>query len=296
VSHVKPVGVLAPLLASLLAATTARADTAGECIAAAEKSQPLKHDGRLRAAREQLRLCTRPQCPALIRSDCEKWLAEVDATMPSIVIHAADSSGADLADVRVLIDGEVVASRLDGRDIPVEPGAHVVRYEHAGSPPIEEQVVTIVGVQHRLLSVTFETPAGTASPTPTQSPPTRANRATPQDDSSQSMPELEPRHASPVLPLTLAGAGVLAAAVGGVLWGRGLSECRSNITPSATLCSPDQAGGAHTTLLWGDALVGAGVATAAVGLVLWLVRNGSDGPRPVVVGRDGSVVGLSGTF
>jgi hypothetical protein len=264
-------------VACVLAALTARADVHDECIAAAEQSQPLQHDGKLRAARERLRICTQPRCPALIRSDCTKWLADVEAATPTLVVHATDQGGADLADVRVLVDGELVASVLDGRDIPLDPGSHVVRLEHAGSAPLEERVVADVGVQHRMLSVTFasQAAAGPPAPSPTAPPPLYPPSSPPSADGGT--------HRSAVLPLLLGGVGVVAAAVGGVLWGRGLSECRSNLAGGAPSCSQDQLNGAHTSLVAGDVLVPVGAAIAVAGLVVWIAQ-GSGAPSSAVTG------------
>jgi hypothetical protein len=265
-------------VACVLAASTARADVHDECIAAAEQSQPLQHDGKLRAARERLRVCTQPRCPALIRSDCTKWLADVEAATPTVVVHATDQGGADLADVRVLVDGELVASVLDGRDIPLDPGPHVVRFEHTGSAPVEESMVADVGAQHRMLSVTFpsQAPAAPLAPSATAPPPLYAPSPPPPLADQGT-------HRSAVLPLILGGVGLVAAAVGGVLWGHGLSQCRSNLAEAAPSCSPDQLDGAHTSLVAGDVLVPVGAAIAAAGLIVWIVR-GSGAPSPMVTG------------
>ena len=270
VAHASTVATLVAL--SLAATPTARADTPDDCISAAERAQPMQHEGKLRAARELLRTCSRPQCPSFIRSDCTRWLADLEASTPSIVVHATDPQGGDLTDVRVLVDGELVAPTLDGRDIPLDPGPHVVRLERAGTAPVEQRVVADVGVQHRMVSITLPGLAGAA---PTATATLTASAPPP--------PDAEPRpHRSVVLPLFLGGVGLVSAVVGGILWGRGLTECRSNISSSAASCTSDQLSGAHSTLVTGDVLVGAGATLAVAGLVLWLVQRGSDDPSPSV--------------
>jgi hypothetical protein len=276
---------VATTVACVLVATAARADTSSDCAAAAEEAQPLQHDGKLRAARARLSACSQPQCPALVRSDCTRWLADLEASTPSIVVHATDRGGADLVDVQVVVDGELVVSRLDGRDIPIDPGAHVVRFEHARSAPIEEHIVADVGVQHRILSVTFAA-AGSTSASTSAGPPSTTGTS----PIGEQTPTVGSRtHRSVVLPLTLGGVGLVSAAVGGFAWGQGLSQCRSSIEHSAPACTTDQLSGAHASLVAGDVLVIGGVALAAAGLILWLVQ-GSDAPPAAIAAATGGLL------
>src|SRR5262245_34160024 len=75
------------------------------CIASSESGQKLRHDGKLRAAREQLLVCARPECPAVIRQDCAQFLNEVASSTPSVVIAARDTNGKETLAVKVTIDG-----------------------------------------------------------------------------------------------------------------------------------------------------------------------------------------------
>jgi hypothetical protein len=70
-------------------------------------------------------------------------LRSVDAAMPSIVLAADDGEGHALTDVTVRIGGAVVATRLDGRPIELDPGTYDLRFERASG----EKVVTV----HELL-------------------------------------------------------------------------------------------------------------------------------------------------
>jgi len=75
----------------------------------------------------------------------------------------------------------------------------------------------------------------------------------------------------------------VSAAVGGVLWGSGLSQCRSNLEPSASSCTQHQLDGAHGSLVAGDVLVSVGGAAVVAGLILWLLQ-GSSAPPPAISG------------
>jgi hypothetical protein len=143
-------------LATLAFSGRAWADDKQDCIAASEAGQGKKLHGSLREAREQLLVCARGVCPAIVRQDCAQWLTEIVAALPSVVVGARDPEGHDLVDVTVSVDGVVVASRLDGRPIEVDPGAHRFRYALAtGAAPIEERVLIREGERNRSLTVTF---------------------------------------------------------------------------------------------------------------------------------------------
>jgi hypothetical protein len=269
------IGVAAALaLSSLSHAVPARADTADECIAAAEQSQPLRRDGKLKAAREKMIACSRPECPAVVRSDCTRWLADVETLMPSIVVRAVDSSGADVVGVRVFVDGERQESRFDGRELDVDPGAHTLRLEHDGSAPVEQQIVVRESERHRMISVSF-TPAATVPPTPAPSLP--AAQDTPSSPSSRSI----------VLPVALLGAGGVGLAVASYFWVSGLGD-RSTMESGCAKthsCAQSDIDAAHGKLVAGDVVGAAGVVAAVVGAGLLLFGGGSSPARdtPVAV-------------
>src|SRR5688572_20642579 len=88
------------------------------CFARHEDAQRERRQGRLLAARTGLLVCSGASCPAAIRADCIEWLAEVSRSLPSIVVNAR-ARGADLADVRVFIDGRQAVERLTGAALEV---------------------------------------------------------------------------------------------------------------------------------------------------------------------------------
>lgn len=158
------VGILAA--ASLAWSAPARAgnDDMKTCADAAEKAQRSRNEGKLKDAREQLVVCARSVCPGVIRKDCEPWLSELDARLPTVVVSAKDGAGKELLDVRVSIDGALVTSKLDSRPIPVDPGPHAFKYERDGSPAIEKSVVFREGEKNRVLDVVFESEAPKKEP------------------------------------------------------------------------------------------------------------------------------------
>jgi hypothetical protein len=245
------VATLVAAAASTPRVSRAEPAAASQCISAAEQSQPLRDHGQLKAAREKLLACSRPECPSFVRTDCTKWLADLDGVMPRIVFGAVDSAGADLVDVRVWLDGEQVAQRLDGSEVPIDPGAHAVRFEHTGSPPIEQQVVIHVGDRHRSVSATFATP-GVSSPT---TPPT----GTP--------PEQPEGGRSLVLPIALMGIGAASLGVASYFWVAGLSDHSTLGSGCAVThsCSQSAVDAGQAKLVAGDVAGGLGVVAAAIG-------------------------------
>src|SRR5579883_427223 len=138
----------------LAVAPRARAEDKAACVASAEAAQSLRTDNKLRAARAQLIVCAAESCPPVVRSDCAQWLTEVNATLPTVVVRAQDTRGRDVTDVRVRIDGEVVAARLDGRPIPYDPGEHAIDLER-GAEQKHLRMVLRAGEQNRPVAVVF---------------------------------------------------------------------------------------------------------------------------------------------
>jgi hypothetical protein len=155
--------LLAVLAAALLAPATARADDKAQCLAASDDGQSQRDDGKYRRAREAFATCSRDVCPTLVRRDCTKWLAELSQSWPSVVVSAKDDKGADLVGVTVRMDGEVLASKLDGKPTQVDPGSHTFRFEASGFPAVEQQVVVHAGEKSRLLAVQFGSAPAAAS-------------------------------------------------------------------------------------------------------------------------------------
>src|SRR3954465_1687817 len=109
------------------------ADEMLACVSAAEKAQRLRGANKLLQARASLLICSRDVCPGVVRSDCTRWRAEVEASVPTIVLRAQDPRGQDLTDVKVWLDGTPLADKVDGLPLEIDPGQHVLTGEHAGS-------------------------------------------------------------------------------------------------------------------------------------------------------------------
>ena len=125
------------------------------CVRASDDAQTLRLNGKLRAARDQLLVCAHASCPAIVRSACTQWMAEVDQSVPTIVPAARKADGTDVPGVRLAIDGEAVADRLDGRALAVDPGTHVLRFTAADGAVLERSIVVREGEKDRAITVSF---------------------------------------------------------------------------------------------------------------------------------------------
>lgn len=202
------------------------------------------------AAVEQLPACMRLECPAFIRRDCATYKSEIDAAMPTFVVRARRSAGADVSAVRVVIDGRPFAESLDGLAHPLDPGQHVFRFETAGSPPVERTIVLREGEKIRAIEVVFVVPEE----------PTRAQPESP---------------GIPTSAWVLGAIGV--AALGGFayLGATGLDDYHAleRGCGKSGSCASGDVSSARTRLWVADGLLVAGTAALAAGA--WIVIGGS---------------------
>lgn len=250
------------------------------CVRAAEDAQSQRSAHRLRAAFKHLLVCSQSNCPAVVRTDCAYWLAEVEKLLPSVIVQAVDKDGADLTDVSVTMDGEPLVPRLDGLSVPVDPGVRTFRFEHVGSTPIEKRIVVREGDKGRRLSIAFD-------PRPPAPPP--------------KAPPAERRLRVP--PASIVFGGIGAGALGTFAYlglsGRAdaaeLAEgCGRNKT-----CREDQVKPIRTKLLIADVALGVGL--VSLGAAAYLLFARSDKPpasvsADVVVGRQAGHVSLRTKF
>jgi hypothetical protein len=129
------------------------ADDSEACIVPYEAGQIARQEGHLQHAREVLLECARAACPPPIRKDCNQWVEEVNQAMPSVIIDARDSKGADVAGLRFSVDGKLVVGGVDGKPVDIDPGVHQLRFEAPGWPPIDKRIVIRQGEKERRIVV-----------------------------------------------------------------------------------------------------------------------------------------------
>jgi hypothetical protein len=128
--------------------------------------------GHLVEARAQFVMCAAAPCPRVVTQDCEQWLGQIDAAMPTVIL-SAELDGRDVSDVKVLVDGVPFAEKADGLALNVDPGEHTFQFERAS----EFRTVTIVvreGEKRRLVAISLTAPKAPVAEThdaPAPAPP-----------------------------------------------------------------------------------------------------------------------------
>jgi hypothetical protein len=147
-------------------ARTARAEAPRACIDAVERGQSLRDKVKLTQAKASFLVCASSACPEIIQRDCAQWIAELETRIPTVIITASDPAGHDVVYVRVLVDGEPFADRLDGIAVPIDPGIHILRLEPMNGPPLEQTVVVREAEKYQKQHFTLPAQAPTAPVSP----------------------------------------------------------------------------------------------------------------------------------
>lgn len=227
--------------ASTFAAAAARADE-DPCIRAYTQAQMLRKDGRTVSARAQAAICAQASCNAILAKDCTRWLSELEAIAPSVVLDVKGPNGVELVDVRVTMDGDPLANRIDGKAIEIDPGTHVFTFESRGYASIERSILVREGEKGRRLSVVLA--KGAAIP---------------------------PSRPVPLGVYVFGSASVLALGVAGVFTLDGLSR-KSDLDACRPRCAPDEVDAMTARFTLADVALGAGLMAGAAAIYLLLTR------------------------
>jgi hypothetical protein len=233
---------LAPALASLTTAppVSAADPTLSDCISANESSLQARADHKLRQARAQSLMCASDSCPSEMRDKCKQRVEDLNRAIPTIVFAVQDAGGADLGAVKVSMDGQLLADRLEGTAISLDPGEHKFKFEVPGQAPIERTFILREGEKDRKERIVVGQSAGTPE---TTTPATGAAPATATTTSASPAGEMPPVEQAPpsrggsnlkMVGLVVGGVGVAGLIAGGVFgglasssWSSSKNECAS---------------------------------------------------------------------
>lgn len=127
------------------------------CLDAYESAQMLTREGDLLKARKRLEYCASSACPQLMHGDCQRWLLQVEASIPTVVFVIETPSGSIAGPANVRIDeGEPVP--VDGRAMSVNPGKHQVAFWAEGLQSATREFVFTEGEKLRRELVVLEPP------------------------------------------------------------------------------------------------------------------------------------------
>lgn len=265
-------GLLAPRAASADAGPSAKE----ACIATFDAAQQHRSDGQLKRAREELVACTQRECPAVLRVDCAEVLRQVESAQPSIILKAVDAAGHDLLDVTVEMNGEVLATALDGRAITVDPGKLSIVFRH---PPYEPATVVVLlreTEKQRLVTATFGASDGPVAERP--APPAVKEEPPPPPAGAPSRGVV-----GWVVPASLAALGVAALTVAGVRRLDLGSEADTLRETCGVSCPSTERDRLSSELVTTNVILGAGIGALALAVGSWFVLAPSRPSRAAVM-------------
>ena len=260
-----PLGACLSALPRLLWA--AEGSHAQECNRAYVETQRLERAAQFRAARRAALQCGQETCSVSVRSQCAQWLEAVERATPSIVLDVRDAAGADLVDVRVEVNGEPLAERLDGRALELDPGESVLRFVHADQV-IEQRTLIREAEKFRRVEVRFSSlaPAGSA-PLPPESGAAAPPAAPP--------PASEASAALPAASYVFAGVAAVSLGSFAVLGLSGYAAERHLRQSCGSSCDPRAVQHVRARYLAADIALGVGLSSlgAALAIQLWTPRS-----------------------
>jgi len=236
-------------------------DSTDQCLEAYEAGQRLRQSGDLVGAGEELLVCGGPACPVRMQGDCQRWLDAVERATPAVVFRVRGSKGLLLANVDVSIDGEP-SRRLDGRALLMNPGEHVLLFEHEGYEPLHTPVFVTEGEKLEPREVTLQ---------PRFAAPASGGVSS-AGEAESTGPELAQ---SSRWPIALGAVG-LAGAAGFVFFGVRAQSGEADLEQCTPNCSQSRVDDVKRDYLYSNVSLGVGLAgLTAAGLWL-LLDDGSD--------------------
>jgi hypothetical protein len=196
-----------------------------------------------------------PTCPILARK-CWTTHSELEVGIPSVVPVATDDGGAPLVDVQLSMDGELLASRFDGRALPVDPGMHEFSFATGGHVFAVQRVLIAEGQHYRSLPVVkhAEDSASAAKPDSARAAHVRGPSAWPY-----------------VMGIT--GLGAVGAAALLTYWGRQDNELLARCAPG---CDPVSLSHIRELYTVADISLAAGAAALVLSTVLFATHHSSE--------------------
>jgi hypothetical protein len=227
------------------------------------KAQDLKDSGHLREARAQLLVCIQKNCNSVIRSDCEKWLKEVDEQTPSLTVRVVDSRGHDVIGVRVTIDDALI--EMNGTPVQVDPGQRVIKARAKSGDVAEQKTLVAQGEKGRVIEVKFDT-ALAQDGTKDVPAPTEPERPKPTTDESEALP---------VIPITLAVIGGVALGAFIFFEARGQSGFSDLVATCKPHCTDAQQDPVKSDFLAAGISLSVAVAGLAAATIVYFARKPS---------------------
>jgi len=256
---------LAPVTLTATLARAAAPSDGDACAASYERAQEDRSAGRLVDARAELLVCAQTSCPEFIMTDCRRWLDEVEYAIPTVVFAVREGLR-DLEDVLVTRNGKLIANRLDGRAVAVDPGKQRFVFELKGNRQRTVDALIVEGEKSRVIAVEV-------------SPPDEV--ALTEYGGVRPPPALAPKRPMSSVPLVFAGVGAVAL---GSFTGFAVAGWRQESSLAdrcAPRCTEGEVQSVRRKYLLADISLGVGVGALAVAGYLYL-RDPFQEPTPAL--------------
>jgi hypothetical protein len=231
-----------------------------------------------------------------VAQTCRSLSQELRGRIAHVVIHPPNPSPAGL---QVTVNGNALTDALWGVPYVVTPG-HVTVVAHANGYRDFQQEIDVAAAGNSDVQLNLEAmPQASASP----------DHGGEQHAAASGPPQDTGNHGPGILPLVVAGGGVVIAIVGGLLFIPQQSEINSTTMLCPSFHCPDPATAAmaqphrDAAVNWSIAAyttLGVGGAVAIAGVVWFIVSRPSSHPPSaafhIVPTQDGAVVGIHGIF
>lgn len=263
-----------------------------ECGEALENGRRARSEGKLKAASELFSECSKLACGPAVTQECTNHYTALQRALPSVTLIAREGERR-LPEARVLDDGQLIAEKLDGRAVSVDPGPHVFEFQIAGKEPVTVHSYLAEGEKGKLVIAQFPEPQLPAVVEAQPAPVASAPPLTPLP------PSPPPRRTIPVTVWIFGGTGVAALAGGTVLRvlaDREFKDLEKGCKPN---CTDDETDPARTKYILSTGAFGLGAAALVTASVFLLVRPSADVSNTGLVlapTKSGMVGGWIGNF
>lgn len=239
---------------SFIVASPALADDAA-CIQSYEATQTLRKAGKLREAHAEALKCGGDTCPAVLVKDCQRWAAEVDALLPSVVFEVKGGAGEPLSHVKITANGRLLAEHIDGSPMTLEPGEVTLHFEspEGRGLPVDQTITLKEGEKATKVTVQL----GEKPPPPPPPPPAKKPL--------------------PLGPIVFGATGVVALGVGTAFAIMG-AGAESDLDACKPRCSADDVNGVSTKYAVADILFTAGAVSLVAAAYMFLTRPADKPP------------------
>lgn len=155
-ARAKPLMALASAISlwPMVPAHAAAAQDVEACLEAHERAYVARDAGDMLTTTAELRLCAASDCPPLVQRDCVEWLADVERSIPTVLVKIT-VEGSDKKPERFWIDD--IEMDVPDEPLKLNPGNHVFRATaRVGSEMLTRELSVLVQPSVRRQQITLD--------------------------------------------------------------------------------------------------------------------------------------------